>query len=253
MKNRANGFTLIELLVVIAIIAILAALLLPALRNAWEMAKRVTCSGNLKQLGMLGSTYESDYGYCVSYQIRYPDGAYPSSIYWFTLMGKQLGWKPCGSDTQHSLYRPGGRTYPRTRASIFMCPSGIWGGNKDDYFYQSTGYRNDIVISLRDAPTAGNRGVCLSMVRKPSAKLFLFDMSWSNFYIPGTGKTPGCTTNSEHVYVSPYLDDFYNGRHLRTINCIFLDGHLESISSDTAWYHKSLGSNSSASMFNILK
>jgi prepilin-type N-terminal cleavage/methylation domain-containing protein/prepilin-type processing-associated H-X9-DG protein len=56
-----KGFTLIELLVVIAIIAILAAMLLPALERAREQAKRAVCMSNLKQLGVVMYIYAQDY------------------------------------------------------------------------------------------------------------------------------------------------------------------------------------------------
>jgi prepilin-type N-terminal cleavage/methylation domain-containing protein len=88
--RRGNGFTLIELLVVIAIIAILAALLLPALARAKTQAQQTSCLSNIKQLTFGGMMYMNDTGKCLpfnAYQAGNP--TYDPNIfgeYWFDLV-----------------------------------------------------------------------------------------------------------------------------------------------------------------------
>jgi len=92
--NRRSGFTLIELLVVIAVIAVLLAILLPALGRVRKQAKRVVCSSQLRQQTLGLALYTEDY------EGKVMGVGGPGNPYWFHLIAPYLGDKKYEEDPQ---------------------------------------------------------------------------------------------------------------------------------------------------------
>lgn len=129
LQSRIKPFTLIELLVVIAIIAILAAMLLPALSAARERARTASCTSNLKQLGIAYGMYLGDNKDYFCFNIN----SAPGNVAWNPLMGSCLtnggclgAYLPTGNVYKNDYQVIGGyRVISATevRVSTFMCPS----------------------------------------------------------------------------------------------------------------------------------
>ena len=199
-KIRAYGFTLIELLVVIAIIAILAAMLLPALQGARDRAKSAGCQSNLKQIAAEAISYSGDYNDWMMPASLWSTGApdnntkFPWATELLYRMSKVNDYGANRRQAFGTLIKDG-----RMEASvtgIFQCPGeamtiGYYANarsGRTDFFHFGTYGVNDY-MSGRDFNSGLKRK--LTSVKSPSAAIMLLDTAdYGNLrfkdYISGT-------------------------------------------------------------------
>lgn len=151
---RLRGFTLIELLVVIAIIAVLIALLLPAVQQARDAARRSQCINNLKQIGIALHAYHSDFN-------MFPPGnvtpgqccSTPSRTVWTISILPQLDQLNVYNQYNFNVNNedPPNKAVRETNLSVMNCPSDINAskliipnsgpGNSAGLYYRASSYR----------------------------------------------------------------------------------------------------------------
>jgi prepilin-type N-terminal cleavage/methylation domain-containing protein/prepilin-type processing-associated H-X9-DG protein len=150
------GFTLIELLVVIAIIAILAAMLLPALARAKEKVKRINCLSNLKQMGAGSFMYAQDFNGVLAGSSR---GYYDDNVNWmYQAYAKSANLFIC----------PSTRNFIRTHAPHVRANGNLWDledfafhtGFTNGYSYENfSWWRNDRTPGAVAEQTDGTGGI----------------------------------------------------------------------------------------------
>ena len=230
-RQRIN-FTLIELLVVIAIIAILAAILMPALSSARERAKSSTCTGNLKELGHATLQYADDNnGWVPNGYVLNSTGVTSVNVvskYGFGPVYRRLAKNTLVPYINGKIVETESECVNFDVAKAALCPSGRRDNTEKitcdtDYNAPNGSYAFNNFLAVRDKKEltpgwSGKRWHTLKKIRVPAARMLIAEIGLNNDF--GIAVAIG-DTRCDKLWDYQLIKLRHNGY----ANMVFADGH----------------------------
>jgi prepilin-type N-terminal cleavage/methylation domain-containing protein len=186
-KRHITGFTLIELLVVVAIIAVLIAILLPALANARNMAGLAVCGSNLSQIGKATQFYIHDNSEAFPVP-KYSHSGDPGFLWpmWFYGGDDSGSWGPVGSfPAKDRSLAP----YLDPLTGVYHCPGDrVTYGGRPYWEAITVSYPMNLNSDTGNFPSLWSKR--LSQVADPARTLLVGDFAWSAIWAAGDWLVP---------------------------------------------------------------